>query len=432
MAHKFNRLEHFSITPAIQTTSSRQPYRDGLCHFPRTKEARKGAPTCVDLFAGAGGMAEGFRQAGFTILSGNDIDAGAGATFRYNFPGASFFQSPISELTGTELLKDAGITRGELDCLIGGPPCQSFSYNNHLRSQEDARARLFEDYLRIVRDLRPRSLVMENVPGILTISGGAIVDEIYSSLKTLDYACEARILYAEDYGVPQQRRRVFFLATRLSRTAAPLFPHGQFGPVQKPSEQVNPRIHRWSLRRGQQRLDPPSVWDAIGDLPPIGNGGGTPKSGYAREPLTAYQKRLRRRQRRLYSHVAPTLGRVLLERIRHVPEGGNWRDIPFDLLPAGMQRAKATDHTKRYGRLRKDGLCCTILTKCDPHWGSYIHPEYDRTISVREAARLQSFRDGFRFCGGLSRQFMQVGNAVPPLLAAAIAKSIRRHIRQHG
>jgi DNA (cytosine-5)-methyltransferase 1 len=114
-----------------------------------------------------------------------------------------------------------------------------------------------------------------------------------------------------------------------------------------------------------------------------------------------------------------------------VGPGGNWRDIPFHLLPAGMQRAEETDHTKRYGRLSKRDLCCTILTKCDPHWGSYIHPVEDRAISVREAARLQGFPDRFQFCGPRSLQFVQVGNAVPPPLAFAIGRAVRRHVLAH-
>jgi DNA (cytosine-5)-methyltransferase 1 len=120
-----------------------------------------------------------------------------------------------------------------------------------------------------------------------------------------------------------------------------------------------------------------------------------------------------------------------LDRIRHVPEGGNWRNIPHRLLPAGMQRAEAGDHTKRYGRLSRDGLASTILTKCDPHWGAYIHPTQDRTISVREAARLQGFPDRFEFAGDcLSYHYLQVGNAVPVPVAKAIGAAVLAHIKR--
>lgn len=387
--------------------------------------------TCVDLFSGAGGLAEGFRQAGFRILSGTDINHAAGETFRSNFPSASFFELPIRDLQPSDLLEDAGLRRGQLDCLIGGPPCQAFSYNNHLRSDRTAQARLFLDYLDIVACLRPKCLVMENVPGILTIGGGAVLEQITDSLEDLGYSCEARILYAEDFGVPQERRRVFFVASRLEDDDR-LFPRGSHGPRTKPSEDVSPHVHRWERRRGQPERSFTTVWSAIGDLPVLENGGGTEVARYTKDALTPYQRRMREGRRLLYNHIAPALSKGMLRRVAAVPEGGNWRDIPFRMLPAGMQRALKKDHTKRYGRLRKKGLCCTILTKCDPHWGSYIHPSSDRAISVREAARLQSFPDSFRFFGFKWQQFEQVGNAVPPLMASALGRSVRRHLCKYS
>lgn len=404
------------------------PAHNLATYFLRTAPIKTDRPSCIDLFAGAGGLAEGFRQAGFSIRSGTDIDSAAAETFVNNFPEASFFLAPIAQLSGEELLRDANLKRGELDCLIGGPPCTAFSYNNHQRSVTHVRAGLFRDYLRIVAALEPKMLVMENVPGILTIGDGAILDEMYESLGLLGYDCDARILYAEEFGVPQERRRVFFIATKVG-TAEGLFPRGTHGPVEKPSAEVNPFIHRWSANaRTSRRL--PSVWGAIGDLPLIQNGKGTEEAKYTRTPKTEYQSRLRGRAEQLRNHVAPSLGASNLKRIGHVPQGGNWRDIPRRLLPAGMKRARESDHTKRYGRLSKRKRCCTILTKCDPHWGSYIHPEQDRAISVREAARLQSFPDRFHFFGTRSQQFVQVGNAVPPLLATAIARSVRAHLRK--
>jgi DNA (cytosine-5)-methyltransferase 1 len=153
---------------------------------------------------------------------------------------------------------------------------------------------------------------------------------------------------------------------------------------------------------------------------------------YSRPPSTYLQRLLRGRRRRVFNHEPSTLGKKMLERFSYIPEGGSWRDIPRRLLPKGMQRAEISDHTKRYGRLEKNGVCSTILTKCDPHWGSYIHPVSDRAITVREAARIQGFRDQFRFDGSRTAQFVQVGNAVPPLIAKALAKAIKRHIKSHG
>lgn len=399
-------------------------------HYERRAAPGRG-PTCLDLFSGAGGLAEGFRQAGFSVLAGSDIDRVAGATFRHNFPTASFFECNISDLSGAELLADAGLRRGELDCLLGGVPCQSFSYNNHERSRRGVRARLFRDYLRIVEALEPRCLVMENVPGILTVGGGAVMDEIYDALSELGYECEARILYAEDFGVPQERRRVFFVATRLGWEDA-LFPSGNCGPVWKPSPGANPYVHRWERGRVEPRRRAPGVWAAIGDLPPLKNGEGDDVARYTRSARTSYQRMMRSQEQELFNHVAPSLSEKMIRRIAFVPEGGNWRDIPRRLLPAGMKRARKSDHTKRYGRLAKRGLCCTILTKSDPHWGSYVHPEDDRAITAREAARLQSFPDRFRFMGTRSQQFEQVGNAVPPLMAVAVARALRAHIKRNG
>jgi DNA (cytosine-5)-methyltransferase 1 len=427
-----------SATQGFSTSSlpkvEARKIRGGL-HYLRRRGSKKGlcGPTCIDLFAGAGGLAEGFREAGFQILSGTDISKAAGQTFRWNFPEASFFELPIRQLRAKDLLEDSGLARGELDSLIGGPPCQAFSYNNHLRSDCRGNALLFRDYLRLVVGLMPKCLVMENVPGILTIGNGAVVSEIGKRLQLLGYNCDVRILFAEDFGVPQERRRVFFVATRLDADAC-LFPRGTHGPVQKPSAAANEFIHRWNLRTGERKKRFPRVWSAIGDLPSLSNGSGNDVGRHTRIPRSVFQLRMRgfAKRKRLFNHVSPKLSVEMLERISRVPEGGSWRDIPRDLLPSGMKRARVSDHTKRYGRLQKRGFCCTILTKCDPHWGSYIHPERDRAISVREAARLQSFPDRFRFVGFRSAQFEQVGNAVPPLMAAALARRVRRHLRKHS
>ena len=124
------------------------------------------------------------------------------------------------------------------------------------------------------------------------------------------------------------------------------------------------------------------------------------------------------------NHEAPRLSPINLKRLEYIQPGGNWTDIPDELLPKGMQKARKSDHTKRYGRVLPDGLASTILTKCDPHWGAFFHYEQNRSFTVREAARLQSFPDQFVFKGNLSQQLAQVGNAVPPLLAQAVGLSL--------
>jgi DNA (cytosine-5)-methyltransferase 1 len=320
-------------------------------------------------------------------------------------------------------LRECEIGVGELDCLIGGPPCQSFSHNNHQRSASDDRARLFEDYLRLVEELRPKMLVMENVPGILSIDDGSVMAEIDKQLAKLDYATTYRVLSAEEFGTPQVRRRVFIVASRLGE-AHDLLP----APTHKSASRFQAK--RAPGEKAPRRKGLITVEAAIGDLPALANGGGVQKMPRpAAAAQTDFQRRARRATRTIYNHVCHALTNVNLDRIMHVPEGGNWRDVPFDLLPAGMQRARTSDHTKRYGRLHRQGLASTILTKCDPHWGAYVHPTQPRTISVREAARLQGFPDRFRFAGAaISKHYEQVGNAVPIPVAQALGAAARAHL----
>jgi DNA (cytosine-5)-methyltransferase 1 len=357
--------------------------------------------TTIDLFCGAGGLSEGFRQAGFHVLAGQDYDAAAGATFAATHGGAGFIGGPIQKVTPEALLQAARAGQGQIDVIVGGPPCQGYSVYNHQRGEDDPRAGLFREYLRIVEAIRPRWLVMENVTGITSIAGGAIVREIRSGMAALGYRVEMQILKAEDFGIPQERRRVVFIATR---TDAPiLFPAPTHGPA------LSPFV---------------TVWDAISDLAPLRNGENVDTLPYATAPANDYQRMLRNNSGLVSNHSAPRLAPVNEERMKHIPAGGSWRDIPFDLLPAGMKLAKRSDHTKRYGRPRKTDLACTILTKCDVHWGAYIHPVQNRAISVREAARLQSFADSFVFQGSRTEQYTQVGNAVPPLLGKAVAEAL--------
>jgi len=358
--------------------------------------------TAIDLFCGAGGLSEGFRQAGVQVLAGQDIDATFGKTFEQTHAGANFLHGAIQDVSAEDLLDAAGLSVGEIDVLIGGPPCQGYSVYNHQRGIEDPRAGLFKEYLRLVEELQPRWLVMENVTGITSIAGGGIVREIQSGMRKLGYRVDMKLLKAEEYGVPQERRRVFFIATREDECPI-LFPNPTHGP------ELEPFV---------------TVWDAISDLPALENGQDLGLQGYACQPQNPYQAVLRGDRRLIDNHSAPRLSKTNLKRMEHIPPGGSWRDIPFELLPAGMKKAKRSDHTKRYGRPAKTDLACTVLTKCDVHWGAYIHPTQDRSFSVREAARLQSFPDSFSFAGSRTEQYVQVGNAVPPMLGRAVAQAV--------
>jgi site-specific DNA-cytosine methylase len=179
--------------------------------------------------------------------------------------------------------------------------------------------------------------------------------------------------------------------------------------------------------RTQPDLKPQvNVWSALSDLPEIANNQTISPEQYAGSPQNDYQNYLRNNCTKLTAHHCARIADINLERLKFIPQGGSWRDIPYDLLPNGLKRARRSDHTKRYGRLHPDALCSTVLTKCDPHWGSFFHPTQNRVISVREAARIQSFPDDYQFSGSITQQYEQIGNAVPPLLGKAIGDEIMK------
>ena len=363
--------------------------------------------TAIDLFCGAGGLSEGLRQAGFSIIAGNDIDPFAAATFVATHKEAKFIDGSIRDLSADDFLRATGLKKGELDCLVGGPPCQGYSVYNHKRGMHDERSHLFREYLRIVEGLMPAWIVMENVTGIMSAGEGEAFQAVLTGIKALGYVVEARILRSEDYGIPQERRRVVFIGNRVG---API---------------VWPR-----KTHGKGLLPFTTIHDALSDLPPLENGEDAGIHSYPCKPKSHFQRELRVGSKAVHNHVASRLRAINIERMKHISQGGSWRDIPFDLLPAGMKRAKRSDHTKRYGRMKWVGQSCTILTKCDVHWGAYIHPEQQRSITVREAARIQSFPDWFHFHGPRTEQYVQVGNAVPPMLGRKIGEAILSGARE--
>ncbi len=356
---------------------------------------------CIDLFSGAGGLSEGFRQNGFEILLANDFDNWCEATYKLNHPETKFISGPIQNLSSEKILSLLDLKKGEIDCIIGGPPCQAFSVYNHQRGMHDERSGLFREYLRLVEGLLPKYIVIENVPGMTSVDDGIAVKEIIRGLGIIGYNVEVKLLKSEEFGVAQERRRLIFIGNRLGHEIS--FPNPTHGAGLKPFV---------------------TVWESISDLPVLKNGEGQQIMNYSILPQNEYQYKIREGASMIFNHVAPMLGEINLKRLNYIPEGGSWRDIPIELLPAGMKRARRSDHTKRYGRLKKDGLASTILTKCDPHWGAFFHPEQDRVITVREAARIQCFPDKIRFEGSRIEQYKQVGNAVPVLLSAAVAKTV--------
>lgn len=381
----------------------------------------------IDLFAGAGGLSEGLSEAGFHGLFANEIIEEYANTYKKNHPSTNVTTADIRDLDANEIRKMLHLEREEIDLVAGGPPCQGFSINAPIRSVLDERNHLFKDYLRFINAFAPKAVLIENVPGLVSFEDGATLHAILDALADLGYGAGVRILGAAYYGVPQMRWRTFIIGLRGKNLPTAAFPEPTFhAPI---------RPNFTSTFNGQQLVKMPtpetvakftSVRQAIDDLPPLINGeqGKTVKE-YFSDPTSDYQKRSRVGSIGVINHEAPRLAPINLKRMKHIEPGGNWTSIPDELLPKGMQRARKSDHTKRYGRVDPDGLASTILTKCDPHWGAYFHYSQDRSFTVREAARIQSFPDHFVFTGTQAQQFAQVGNAVPPLLANAVGLAIK-------
>lgn len=384
--------------------------------------------TFIDLFAGAGGLSEGLMEAGFHPLFANEVVPVYAITYQQNHRDTKVITADIRTLDADKVRKDLRLERGQLDLMAGGPPCQGFSINAPVRSKDDARNHLFKEYLRFVDAFAPRFVLIENVPGLVSFENGETLDAILSALSELGYGCDVRILGAAYYGVPQMRWRTIIIGSRGSELPNDIFPAPIFHAPIKPNFTTT--------YNGKQLVQLPSseleakfttVKESIGDLPPLKNGvKGLRVKQYACEPFSDYQRYARIGSVGVYNHEAPKLAPINLERLKYIKPGGNWTDIPEQLLPKGMKNANKGDHTKRYGRVEADGLASTILTKCDPHWGAYFHYEQDRSFTVREAARIQSFPDHFIFYGTMAEQYAQVGNAVPPLLAKAVGLSIKR------
>lgn len=386
----------------------------------------------IDLFAGAGGLSEGLSEAGFHSLFANEVMPVYAQTYMRNHVGTKVLTSDIRTVDANGILHELGLKRGELDLIAGGPPCQGFSINAPVRSNEDSRNHLFKEYLRFVDAFAPRAILIENVPGLVSFEKGATLHAIIEALADLGYGAAVRILGAAYYGVPQMRWRTVIIGLRGREVPNDAFPCPIFhAPIRPNFTTTFDGKQLVKLPTSESLAKFITVEEAIGDLPPLkcGEKGDAVKDYYT-EPQCEYQQIMRVGSGGVYNHEAPKLSETNLERLKYIKPGGNWTDIPYDLLPKGMQKARKSDHTMRYGRVKSDGLASTILTKCDPHWGAYFHYSQDRSFTVREAARIQSFPDHYVFHGNAAEQFAQVGNAVPPLLAKAIGMSIMNILKQ--
>lgn len=348
---------------------------------------------CVSLFSGAMGLDLGLENAGFTVRLVGDSDLAAVETIKANRPTLPLFDRDVRELTGNELLKLAGLEN--VDLLTGGPPCQSFSTAGRRRSVACGKnGDLVFEFVRLVSEVRPSAFLMENVKGLLSAplewrplpynnngkriddQYGALLRSVLHELRTLGYSAEVMLLNAANFGVPQSRERVFIVGFRDgSPPAIPVQTHARAPTL----------LHQpWRSVR--------EAWTNLPDAP---------------------------------SHCAKFSERKL-RYLRLIPAGSNWRSLPVDLQMESMGRAfyAKGGRTGYWRRLSLDETAPTILTEPQNASTSLCHPVEDRPINVREAARLQTFPDDWIFVGRGSAQYRLVGNAVPPILAEAIGRTI--------
>lgn len=406
-----------SSAPVVVTTDSPSP-------LPAQRTVT--APTAVDLFAGAGGASLGLLRAGFDLRLAAEIEPDFARTHRLNLQG-SVITADLRTLEAERVLDTSGLVPGELDVLFAGPPCQGFSMIGP-RVVWDRRNNLFLEVLRLAKELRPKAVVIENVPGLTSLGQGRYLGAILEGLAAHGYQAACAELLAAQYGAPQMRWRLVIIAWRddLDIPAGWGFPaptHGSsaIGDL-LPNTTIAPSSYVGFL----------TARDAIGDLPQVAAGrtadqyGGRPRAEFQKAARTLPNGR-RMSGATLHDHYAPALSPQNIERIEALRPGQDWRDLPFELLPPSMQRARRKDHTRRYRRMTWDGVPRSIITRFrDPKSGEYIHPEQDRTITIREALRIQGFPDWFALQGANTSKYTQVGNAVPVPLAEAIAAEVRR------
>lgn len=349
-------------------------------------------PTVIDLFAGVGGLSLGFEMKGFQVLLANEYDESIAAAYKVNHKSTDMI---VGDITKLDLDKTFGAYKGKVDVVIGGPPCQGFSQKGQRKTIHDERNFLFKYYVAVVKLISPKYFVMENVPNLLTAEGGYFRKEIEELFNSMGYSLEYGVLNAADYGVPQNRRRAVIIG-KLGEPA-PKLPCAQKKTV--------------------------TIWDAISDLAYLESGEGENEQAYRMAAESDYEKLLRKNSKILYNHVATKHSPLALERLALIPPNAGKEVLPKEHLTKSI-------YSGTWTRMKKDEISVTITTRFDtPSSGKFTHPFLNRAITVREAARIQSFPDTFKFVGNKGSQMKQVGNAVPPLLASAIADVIMKDIK---
>ena len=378
--------------------------------------------TVLDIFSGPGGLSEGTECARnhnfrFKVAVANDNDPDAAATYQKNHHDTEFILGSIREEETKKKILDAvrrRTGRSTVDVVIGGPPCKGFSLANKMtRHMRNPMNHLIMHFVDMIRRTKPATFVMENVPGIFAMHEGRVVQSLISEFKSLGYHnAEPWLLNAAEYGIPQIRRRAFLVGSR-SRI-----------PLKKPKQ-----THGTSeeLKSNQNLLPYTTLDSAISDLPKISAGKTSARTNeYACLPDNDFQVEMRRKSNKVTNHIVTKNTEIVVKRIKHVPPGGNWEDVPVRLMKVdGKYGNIEMAHSMIYRRLLKNEPSITITNF---RKGMIIHPTQNRLLSVREAARIQTFPDHYEFVGGLSKQQQQVSDAVPVMLAKKVGDVILIHL----
>lgn len=360
----------------------------------------------IDLFSGVGGLSAGFEKAGYDIVLANEFDKDIAKSYQLNHKKTIMINDDIKNI-----LPEVEKYKNKIDVIIGGPPCQGFSMAGaRIRKNsflEDPRNFLFRNYFSVVQAVEPKYFVMENVPGMLSMEKGKIIEEIekiFSDEKNFKkgrYYLYRRVFSTDEYGVPQSRSRLIIFGSKNKLDFEKLF------------EDTKKQM----IEDG--RIKKVTIEDAISDLNWLESSEGSFEQEYKFEPKSEYQKERRKNSEKLYNHIATNHSEKALERIKQLSQGGRRLDLKDG------EKIKSV-HSGAYGRMRWDEVAKTLITRFDtPSSGVYIHPERNRTLTPREAARVQSFDDDFIFYGNKSSIIKQIGNAVPPLFAYYLANVIK-------
>ena len=337
----------------------------------------------ADLFAGVGGLSQGFISKGFEVEFAIEYDKDIAKSYQLNHPKTKVYDEDISIIDLNELKNN----HQNIDVIVGGPPCQGFSQKGKRLSINDERNFYFKKFIETVKVFRPKYFVLENVPNILTTAKGFFKKEIINGFEKLGYKVNAKTLNAADFGVPQNRKRAFFIGA------------------------LNGNLINFPDANNEKT----TIKEAIYDLPFIESGEGEDFFEYEKQPNSNYQKKLRKGSKGIFNHKSTNHSKIAIERLKLIPKGKGKEVLPPE------HRTKSI-YSGTWSRLLEDDIAATITTRFDtPSSGLFTHPVLNRCLTVREAARIQSFSDNFIFYGSKTIQMKQVGNAVPPLLAAEIA-----------